>query len=46
MDEAGGQMRHAIVVMQRMLKQKDRGKFCAIAVLTVVLVILSMLVFS
>mmetsp|Transcript_676 Transcript_676/g.2335 ORF Transcript_676/g.2335 Transcript_676/m.2335 type:complete len:81 (+) Transcript_676:532-774(+) len=45
-DDAGTQMRSAMVVMKKMLKNKDRGKFCAIFVLTIVLIILTMAVFS
>ena len=45
-DEAGAQMGGAMATMQKMLKSSDRGKFCAILVLTAVLIVLTMLVFS
>jgi len=45
-DDAGSQMRSAMVVMKKMLKSKDRGKFCAILVLSIVLILLTMAVFS
>jgi len=45
-DETQGRMRQAISVMQKMLKNKENGKFCAILVLSIVLIILMFLVFS
>ena len=36
-DDTSGRMRQAMGVMNKMLKSKDRGKFCAILVLTLVL---------
>lgn len=35
-----GKMTAATAVMKKMLKQKDRGKLCAIVVLTLVLILL------
>lgn len=45
-DETHGKMNAALTVMNKMLKSKDRGKFCAIIVLTLVLFVLIFLVFS
>mmetsp|Transcript_8560 Transcript_8560/g.14445 ORF Transcript_8560/g.14445 Transcript_8560/m.14445 type:complete len:256 (-) Transcript_8560:355-1122(-) len=45
-DETHGRMAAALNVMQKMLKSKDRGKFCAIIVLTILLAVLLVLVFS
>lgn len=39
-------MRSAMGIMKKMLKSKDRGKFCAIFVLSAVLILLTMAVFS
>ena len=45
-DETQGRMRQAMTVMQKMLKNKENGKFCAILVLSVILIVLMFLVFS
>lgn len=39
-DETSNKMHQATAVMKKMLKQKDRGKFCAILVLSLVLILL------
>ena len=39
-DDVSGKMSHATAVMKKMLKNKDRGKLCAIVVLTIVLILL------
>ena len=39
-------MKQATQVMHKMLKSKDRGKFCAIAVLTLILGVLMYIVFA
>ena len=39
-DTISDKMHHATAVMKKMLKQKDRGKYCAILVLSLVLVLL------
>ena len=45
-DDTSGRMRQAMGVMNKMLKSKDRGKFCAILVLTLVLGVLMYIVFA
>ena len=45
-DDTHGKMNAALGVMNKMLKSKDRGKFCTIIVLTIVLFVLIFLVFS
>uniref|UniRef100_A0A7S4EYQ5 t-SNARE coiled-coil homology domain-containing protein n=1 Tax=Chrysotila carterae TaxID=13221 RepID=A0A7S4EYQ5_CHRCT len=45
-DETQGRMRGAMQVMNKMLKNKENGKFCAILVLSIILIILLFLVFS
>jgi hypothetical protein len=40
MDQTSSKMKQAEDIMKKMLKQKDRGKFCAIFVLSVVLILL------
>jgi len=39
-DDTSNKMTQATAVMKKMLKQKDRGKFCAILVLSLVLILL------
>ena len=45
-DMTQGRMNAAMSVVKKMLKSNDRGKYCAILILTVVLVILVVLVFD
>lgn len=45
-DGVSGKMTAATAVMKKMLKKKDRGKLCAIFVLTIVLIILVYFVFT
>ena len=40
MDQTSSKMKQAEDIMKKMLKQKDRGKFCAIFVLSIVLILL------
>ena len=45
-DDTQTRMHTAMGVMKKMLKQKDRGKFCCILVLSVVLFVLVFLVLN
>jgi len=45
-DDVSGKMSAATNTMKKMLKRKDRGKLCAILVLTIVLIILMYAVFA
>ena len=45
-DAVRDRMHAAVAVMNKMMKNKDRGKFCAIIVLTLILFLLIFLVFS
>ena len=39
-DDASSKMADAMLLMKKMLKQKDRGKLCCIVILTIVLIVL------